>query len=112
RAPPVGLLISAMTPRGLVVVLVAALLVTPAQARAASGVSIGFLDGVFTAPAAERAPWLTRAVISGADILRIDIGWDAPQGATRPPGFDGRDPADPNYDFSRADAAIVDATSR
>jgi hypothetical protein len=101
-----------MTPRKLVVLLVAALLVAPAQAQAESGLAIGFLDGVFGAPAAERAPWLARAVDSGADIVRIDVGWPAPQGATRPPGFDGRNPADPAYNFTRSDAAIVDAASR
>ena len=53
-----------------------------------------------------------RAADSGSDILRIDVGWVAPSGATRPPGFDGRNPADPAYNFTRADAAIVDATSR
>ena len=35
-----------------------------------------------------------------------------PGTATRPPGFDARDPADPRYDFARADAAIVAAAQR
>lgn len=79
----------------------------PAGAHAARGLTIGFLDGVFTADAPERAPWLGRAVESGADIVRIDIGWVA---AARP--ADARDPADAAYAFARADAAIVDATAR
>ena len=44
--------------------------------------------------------------------MRIDIGWPAPAGATRPAGFDARNPADPQYDFTRADASIVAARSR
>jgi hypothetical protein len=82
-------------------------LAAPGGAQAARPLSIGFLDGVFAADSAERGPWLTRAVDSGSDILRIDVGWNA---STRP--ADARDPADPAYSFARADAAIVDATSR
>jgi hypothetical protein len=80
-------------------------LAAPAGAQAARPLALGFLDGVFSAD--DRGPWLTRAVDSGSDILRIDIGWNA---ATRP--ADPRNPADPAYSFARADAAIVDATSR
>lgn len=83
----------------------------PASARAAT-LSLGFLDGAFSGGDAERGPWLSRAVASGADILRIDVGWDAPNSPTRPPGFDARNPADPVYDFTRADAAVVAATSQ
>lgn len=92
----------------------AALLAAPtgAGAQATHGLSLGFFDGVFTTDAPTRGPWLTRAVASGADILRIDVGWVAPNTPTRPAGFDARNPADPNYHFARADAAIVDATSR
>ena len=84
----------------------------PAGAQAPGRLSIGFLDEVFTDDASERGPWLTRAADSGADIVRIDIGWPAPDTPARPPGFDARNPADPAYDFSRADAAIVDASAR
>jgi hypothetical protein len=79
----------------------------PAGAHAARGLTVGFLDGVFSADAPERAPWLARAVESGADIVRIDVGWVA---AARP--ADARDPTDAAYAFARADAAIVDATAR
>ena len=78
----------------------------------ARGLALGFLDGVFAADAPERGPWLARAADSGSDILRIDIGWVAPNIAARPAGFDARNPADPAYSFARADAAIVDATAR
>lgn len=82
-------------------------LAAPAGAQAARPLAIGFLDGVFSADAAERGPWLARAAESGSDVLRVDIGWVA----SRKPA-DARDPADPAYDFTRADTAIVDATSR
>lgn len=75
-----------------------------APARAARPLQLGFYDGVFGGPAG--AAWLQRAAGAGADVVRIDIGWDAPGTSTRPPGFDARDPADPHYDFARADAAI------
>jgi hypothetical protein len=89
-------------------------LAAPAGAHAAlqHGLSVGFLDGVFSADTPERSTWLGRAVNSGSDILRIDVGWVARGSATRPAGFDARNPADPAYDFKRADAAIVAATSR
>jgi hypothetical protein len=44
--------------------------------------------------------------------VRVDVGWVAPDGPTRPAGFDARNPADPAYDFSRADAAIRAASAR
>jgi len=98
-----------LAPSLLAVALLALLALTaPAAARPAPRpLAIGFLDGAFTADATERAPWLQRAADSGSDILRIEVGWNA---ATKP--ADPRDPADPAYDFTRADAAIVDATSR
>jgi hypothetical protein len=86
-------------------------LVVPSPAEAARGLALGFSDGVFSADAAERTPWLGRAVASAADVVRIDIGWVAPNSQTRPTGFDARDPADPAYDFTRADAAIADAAA-
>lgn len=80
-------------------------LAAPATSSAARPLAIGFLDGVFSAD--DRAPWLQRAADSGSDIVRIDIGWVA---GTRP--ANPRNPADPAYDFTRADTAIVDATAR
>ncbi|MDX6682871.1 MAG: polysaccharide biosynthesis protein PslG [Solirubrobacteraceae bacterium] len=93
--------------RRTVLLVAAALLAMPAPAQAADGLAIGFLDGVFAGNVGESAPWLGRAVDSGADILRIEVGWAA---AARP--ADARDPADPAYDFSRADAAVANATAR
>src|SRR3954469_16148903 len=38
---------------------------------------------------------------TGAGALRIYMGWAdiAPKGATKPAGFDPRNPADPHYDW-------------
>ncbi|MBA3746417.1 MAG: hypothetical protein H0W96_02870 [Solirubrobacterales bacterium] len=42
-------------------------LATPAGAGAASGLSLGFLDPLFTEAADVRGPWLGRAAEAGAD---------------------------------------------
>jgi hypothetical protein len=103
-----------MARRTTVLLLTAALLVLApaASAHAARELRLGFFDGSFSAPPAVSAPLLTGAVDSGSDIVRVGIGWVAPHGPTRPAGFDARNPADPRYDFRRADAAIVQATER
>ncbi|MEJ7825958.1 MAG: hypothetical protein WKF48_11040 [Solirubrobacteraceae bacterium] len=88
-----------------------ALAVAP-SAHAARALALGFFDSVYSAAPAERDPWLGRTAAVNANIVRIDIGWPAPNTATRPAGFDARDPADPRYDFRRADASIVAAAGR
>jgi len=96
------------------VLLVVAALLMPASAgaQAARGLAVGYVDSVFNADAAVRGPWLQRALNSGADVVRVNVGWVAPDTPERPPGFDARDPGAPQYDFTTADAAIVDATNR
>ena len=76
----------------------------PVGAWAVRPLGLGFSDGIFTEQTG--ATWLHRSAAAGADMVRINIGWDAPNTATRPQGFDARNPADPRYDFTRADAAI------
>jgi len=88
------------------------LLLGTSNANAARGLSLGFLDSVYTADPAERDAWLDRTAAVNATILRIEIGWPAPDTATKPAGFNARNPADPHYDFSRADASIVAARAR
>jgi hypothetical protein len=44
-------------------------------------------------------------------MVRIDIGWPVPDTATRPAGFDARNPADRRYNFSTADASMRLAAS-
>ena len=65
-----------------------------------------------TLDADERDPWLDRTVAVGADIVRIDIGWPAPGHADPAGGLRRPRPADPQYDFTRADASIVAARQR
>jgi hypothetical protein len=79
----------------------------PPSAIAARPLELGFYDAAFSGPQA--ATWLKRSVQAGADVARIDIGWDAPDTTTRPPGFNARNPADPHYDFTAADQEIRDA---
>jgi hypothetical protein len=85
-------------------------LLAPAAARAARPLTLGFYDGAFTGPNAQL--WLHRSVAAGAQIVRINIGWDAPNTATMPAGFNPRNPADPHYNFSQADQAIRLATEQ
>jgi hypothetical protein len=84
-------------------------LLCPAGAWAARPLELGFFDGAFTAPGTA-ATSLTRSAGAGADIVRIDVGWDAPNTTTRPVGFDARNPVDPNYNFTAADTSIKEAT--
>ena len=88
----------------------AAALLAPAPAHAARSLDLGVFDGVYSG--AERDPWLQRTADAGADIVRIELSWVAPNTPRPPAGFDARDPADPAYDFSNADAAIRAATAR
>lgn len=81
-------------------------------AAAARGLSLGYYDNVFVADSALRGEWLDRSVSTGADIVRINVSWPAPDTRKRPRGFHARDPADPAYGFALADGAIVDAKDR
>jgi hypothetical protein len=92
--------------RTLLVCLTIALL--GAGASSARALEIGFSDGAYTGPDAEQ--WLQRSAAAGADMVRIPIGWPVPSSPIRPAGFDARDPADPHYNFTAADAAIRLAT--
>jgi hypothetical protein len=51
---------------------------------------------------------------AGATWVRLDIGWDevAPRVAQKPAGFDPSNPADPAYDWSKPDAAVLEAVSK
>ena len=78
---------------------------SPARAaRASSPLALGIFDGVFTGR--DGPLWLGRAAAAGAQWVRIDIGWVAPFTTAKPAGFDPRNPADPHYDFTAADAVI------
>jgi hypothetical protein len=79
--------------------VLAALVPASAQAR---GLDIGFFDGVYADPdTALRDNWLAHTTDVGASIVRIDIGWPAARRPAQP-----RDPTDPAYDWTAADAAV------
>jgi hypothetical protein len=81
-----------------------------AAARAAPApLSLGFVDQVFDGPTS--SVWLHRAAAASANVVRINIGWDAPNTPTKPAGFNARDPASSDYTFTAADAAIKAATA-
>jgi len=86
------------------------LLVAPSSAHATRGLNLGFLDSVYSSD--ERDPWLDRTVAVNANTVRVDIGWPVVDTPARPASFDARNPADPHYDFSSADASIVAASAR
>jgi len=85
--------------------IVAVAATAPETAAASRPLALGFFDPIYAAPATS-APWLQRTVDAGADVVKIEIGWPA---ATRP--RDARDPADPAYDFRRADGAVRAASA-
>jgi hypothetical protein len=57
---------------------------------------------------------LARTRAAGATSVRIWVGWKgvAPDGATKPEGFDARDPADPNYLWTYIDQYVNEAKSQ
>jgi hypothetical protein len=75
-------------------------------AAQAQPLALGFFDPAYSDPVA--GPHLLgRTADAGADIVRIEVGWNAPSRPAQP-----RDPSDPAYDFTRADAAIRAASDR
>lgn len=89
---------------------VVALAAAPA-AQAERKLTTGFFDNaVFVSDAP--GPWLDRATALGGGLVRIDAGWPVRNRQAKPAGFDPRDPADPNYDFSRIDRAVLEAQQR
>lgn len=51
---------------------------------------------------------------AGATWVRLDIGWDevAPRTAQKPAGFDPSNPADPAYNWSKPDDAVLEAVAK
>jgi hypothetical protein len=95
---------------GLAVAALAALLVQPQPAR---GFELGLTDPVFADPdAATRTTWLDRAGTARAGLILIAVGWETVAPDTPPPGFNAANPADPAYDWTRLDHAVLDATAR
>jgi hypothetical protein len=50
---------------------------------------------------------------AGASRVRLDVGWAsvAPQGSTKPAGFDASNPGDPHYDWGGIDWAVRQAVA-
>jgi hypothetical protein len=63
-------------------------------------------DQSYSGPDAALAYERTRR--AGARLVRLTIRWDlaTPAGATKPPGFDPADPADPGYRFDELDREV------
>ena len=82
-------------------VLVVAWLAPPAGAAVQRPFEVGFADGLFGGPTADR--WAGRAASVGAGSIRVNVYWSLV--ATRQPK-DPRDPDDPAYDFAAIDNAV------
>ena len=65
----------------------------------------------YTGP--EAATAFTRTKQAGASIVRLDVDWDgvAPNGKTKPAGFNPSDPADPSYQWAELDREVRMATA-
>jgi hypothetical protein len=82
----------------------------------AQAFTIGFqVNEALSSNAGTRQLWLSRTVAAGAGIVRVPVEWPSIVGKTRAPVSKTRvpvnpaDPADPAYNFSAIDRAVVDA---
>jgi hypothetical protein len=92
--------------RRLTLLLLVAALAAPAGAQAARPLTTGFYDSAFS----EDTVWLQRATDVGAGMLRVHFKWADVAPATRPAGFDPRNPADPAYDWETTDRLVRQTT--
>ena len=81
----------------------------PTGAIASRQLLLGFADEVFDGQ--NSSTWLQRAATAGSNVVRINIGWVAANAPRKPAGFNARDPASPDYDFTADDAAVKAATA-
>jgi len=83
------------------------------NANAARGLDLGFYDGEFGSgdPATQTSAF-DHAVQAHAGWALIYVGWSAVAPATKPNGFNPRNPADPRYNWDATDAAVRDANAR
>lgn len=90
-----------------------ALAIGSIQPQTARGFEVGLTDPVFADPdGATRNTWLDRAQTARAGLILIAVGWETVAPDRPPPGFDAANPADPAYDWTRLDQAVLDATAR
>jgi hypothetical protein len=98
----------------LVVPCLALALIVPNAANSANTagpLALGFYDSTFNGTDSHSQTLLHRAALAGADWVRVDVGWVAPDTRSRPTGFNARDPADPHYHFGGDDAMIKHAAA-
>lgn len=88
-------------------------LAMPSSASAIRPLEVGLTDGIFEDPnAGTRDLWFDRAVDARSELILLVAPWRGIAPANPLPGFDARNPNDPQYDFSVLDAAVSDADSR
>lgn len=93
--------------------VVAATLVSSAPASAARGLDVGFVDGQFsdnllTNPDPKvRDRWFNRLNQANGELARINLYWSQSVGGSPP--VTPTDPADPSYNWSVTDAAVISA---
>jgi len=74
--------------------------------------TLGIADDVYFQSPSIRATWIDRTVASGARDVVLFVDWAGAAPATRPPGFDAANPADPAYDWSSLDTVISALAAR
>jgi hypothetical protein len=74
------------------------------------GLTVGF-SGADGQLAFGDAAWTKRADAVGAQIVRLDVGWDSIAATTRPAGFDASDPNSPGYNWTGLDAEVRSVTA-
>jgi hypothetical protein len=104
-----------------VLAVAAAVVVALSQAQTDRSSAVGLAQGplatgVFDQDAvsgSDRESAFAHIRAAGATFVRLTVGWDhvAPDGATRPSGFDPRNPDDPMYRWDDVDAQVHGASS-
>lgn len=91
-----------------VLTLVAVVLLSAAQARAA--LQLGLQDPGFAAPASSASAGLASAALGKIDgsVIRVGVDWSqvVTDTTTMPSGFDPSNPGDPHYDWTSIDTAV------
>jgi hypothetical protein len=82
----------------------AALGAPPAQATAP--LATGFTDDVYFESPSVQGPWVQRTVVTGAQIVLLDVYWDGVAPRKPQPGFNPTNPSDPQYDWGSVDYAV------
>lgn len=80
----------------------------PGQAGAARDLDIGFVDPLFGS-ITDGPMWTQAADDVGAGVIRVNVRWAT---VTNGQPTDPTNPADPKYDFSAVDRAVINARAR